>query len=130
MKRMLFGAVVVAGALAVGQALASTGLWPHVYTTRITGATPAALNGTWRLSVGPASYAITKNGRLAVGGTATYAGHHVTLHDLTGSYRCRGSQAVGTYAWSVLGNKLTLRVVKDACSGRKAILTNGFTRVA
>jgi hypothetical protein len=128
MSKALVLAALVAG-LAAASAAASVGL-PGTYVTKVAGAAPSALNGTWRLAVAPKRFAITKNGRPAVAGTVALSSKRVTFHDRAGLYRCRPSQAVGTYAWSLRGKSLTLRVVKDACSGRKAILTNGFTKTS
>lgn len=128
MSKVLVLAALVAG-LAATVAAASVGL-PGTYVTRVTGATPSALNGTWRLAVTRTRYGITRNGRPAVAGSVALSSKRITFHDRAGLYRCEPSQAVGTYAWSLRGKNLTLRVVKDACSGRKAILTNGFTKTS
>jgi len=129
MKRMLLVSAI-AGTLAVGAGAAANPLWTHVYRTTIKGAAPAALNGSWVMTLTPTTFTVAKTGqRLAVGGTLSYSGNRVTFRDAAGPVACRGTQAVGTYSWSLVGNRLTLRPVKDSCSGRKAILTNGFTRV-
>ena len=103
---------------------------PHVYSTKIAGATPAVLNGTWRLTVKQTTFAVTKGSSLAVSGTVRIAGTRVTFHDLAGPFRCRGAEATGVYAWRVAGATLTLTAVKEPCAGRKTILTKRFTRVA
>jgi hypothetical protein len=121
---------VSAAALAAGSASAAVGLSPGLYVTKVTGATPAPLNGTWRLAFKGKNFTITRNGKPAVAGRVTISGRRVVFHDTAGSYRCPPAQAVGTYRWSLRRNSLTLSVVRDDCSGRKAILTNGFTRVA
>jgi hypothetical protein len=119
-----------AATLAVGSAPAAVGLSPGVYVTKVSGATPAPLNGTWRLAFKGKNFTITRNGKPAVAGRAMISGRRVVFHDTAGSYRCLPSQAVGTYRWLLRRSSLTLSVVRDDCSGRKAILTNGFTRVA
>src|SRR3954453_9676641 len=125
-----FVVLVVAAAGLAAAAVASAGLAPATYMTKVTGATPAVLNGTWRLTVTKKRFTITRNRQPALAGSVAISAKRVTFHDLTGPFRCTGSQAVGTYAWRLRGKSLTLTVVKDACSGRKAILTNGFTRTA
>jgi hypothetical protein len=125
--------LALAGALAAfaaASASAAVGLSPGVYVTRVTGATPAPLNGTWRLGFKGKHFTITRNGKPAAAGRVTISGRRVVFRDTAGSYRCPPSQAVGTYRWSLRQSSLTLSVVRDDCSGRKAILTNGFTRLA
>jgi hypothetical protein len=121
--------LALAGSLTALAASAAVGLSPGVYVTRVTGATPAPLNGTWRLGFKGTHFTITRNGKPAAAGRATISGRRVVFRDTAGSYRCPPSQAVGTYRWSLRRSSLTLSVVRDDCSGRKAILTNGFTRV-
>jgi hypothetical protein len=122
-------ALAALAALAASPALGAGGLSPGVYVTKVTGATPLTLNGTWRLAFVGSHFSIKRNGKAAVAGLATISGKRVTFRDMSGPYRCTGSQAVGTYRWSRSGKSLTLTVIRDACSGRKAILTNGFTRL-
>ena len=109
-------------------AFAAGGISPGVYVTKITGATPAALNSTWRLVLKGKRFTITRNGKPAVAGQVVISGSKISFHDLSGRYRCTGAQAIGSYRWYLRGSSLTFRVVRDACSGRKAILTNGFTK--
>ncbi len=124
-KPVLILAVALAG-FAVASASAAGGLSPGTYLTKVSGATPAVLNGTWRLVFKGKGFSITRNGQAAVAGLAKIAGTKVTFIDVSGRYRCTAAQAAGTYTWFQRGSSLTLRVVRDACSGRKAILTNGF----
>jgi|SRR5581483_11133611 len=123
-------ALVAAGTLA-GPAFGAdaAAIAPHVWSARIAGASPAVLNGTWRLAIKGGTFAVAKGTTLAVGGTVKIAGSRITFHDLGGSFACRGAQATGVYRWRVNGNRLTLAAVSDRCAGRKAILTRPFTRV-
>ena len=127
MRKVLVLVVVVAG-LAAAATAASAGPAPGAYVTKVTGATPSLLNGTWRLTLSQKHFTITRNRQPALAGSVAISAKRITFHDLSGPFRCTGSQAVGTYAWSLRGKSLTFTAVKDACSGRKAILTNGFTK--
>ena len=134
MRRITIGAALpalvfaaVTAAPAAGSPAASIG--PHVYSTRIAGATPALLDGTWRLTVNRKSFSVAKGTTLAVSGTARIVGNRITFHDLAGPFSCRGTQATGVYSWRVTGNRLTLTAVREPCGGRKTILTKPFTRV-
>jgi hypothetical protein len=102
---------------------------PRVYSTKITGATPAVLNGTWRLAVKQGTFSVAKGTALAVSGTVRIAGQRITFHDLAGPFSCRGAQATGVYSWRLSGKRLTLTAVREPCAGRKTILTKPFTRV-
>jgi hypothetical protein len=118
-------AVLAASALAARTAAIA----PHVYSTKIAGATPAVLNGTWRLTVRKTTYAVTKGGSLAVSGSSRITGNRISFHDLAGPFACRGAQATGVYTWRIAGKSLTLTAVKEPCAGRKLVLTKRFTRV-
>ncbi|HEY7604221.1 MAG TPA: hypothetical protein VH760_08155 [Gaiellaceae bacterium] len=134
MRRITLGAVLAAtlaaaatAAPAVGSPAASIG--PHVYSTKIAGATPAVLNGTWRLTVDRKSFSVAKGAMLAVSGTARIAGNRITFHDLAGAFSCRGAQATAVYSWRVSGKRLTLTAVREPCAGRRTILTKPFKQV-
>ena len=133
MRRITLGAVATAVALAAVTAAPATGsaaaIGPHVYSTKIVGATPAVLDGTWRLTVNRRSFSVAKGAMLAVSGTARIVGNRITLHDLGGPFSCRGTQATGVYSWHVSGKRLTLTAVREPCTGRKTILTKPFTRI-
>jgi hypothetical protein len=129
MRRPALIVLLALAALATDTALGAGGLSPGVYVTKLTGATPRTLNGTWRLAFTAGHFSLKRNGKAAVAGLTTLSGRRVTFRDVSGSYRCIGSQAVGTYRWTLRGKSLTLTVVRDGCSGRKAVLTNGFTKV-
>jgi hypothetical protein len=134
MRRTTLGAVATAVALAAVTAAPATGspaasIGPHVYSTKIVGATPAVLDGTWRLTVNRRSFSVAKGAMLAVSGTARIVGNRITFHDLGGPFSCRGAQATGVYSWRVSGKRLTLTAVREPCTGRRTILTKPFTRI-
>lgn len=132
MKRItLAAALVVAAAVAAPTfAAPAASIAPHVWSTKITGASPAVLNGTWHLTVKGRSFAVTKGVSLAVGGSAKVAGNRITFHDLDGPFACKGTQATGVYRWQVNATRLTMSAVSEPCAGRKTILTRPFTLVA
>jgi len=117
----------VAAMPAAGTPAAAIG--PHVYSTKIVGATPAVLNGTWRLTVNRKSFSVAKGTMFAVSGTARIVANRITLHDLAGPFSCRGAQATGVYSWRISGKRLTLTAVREPCAGRRTILTKPFTRI-
>jgi hypothetical protein len=134
MRRITLGVVLAATLLAavtaapaVGSRAASIG--PHVYSTKIVGAKPALLDGTWRLTVNRRSFWVAKGTTLAVSGTARIVGSRITFHDLGGPFSCRGAQATAVYSWRVSGKHLTLTAVREPCAGRRTILTKPFTRI-
>lgn len=47
------------------------------------------------------------------------------ITDVAGEDRCRGSSAVGSYAWAVAGEMLTLIEIDDTCDRRAELLTAG-----
>jgi hypothetical protein len=121
---------VLVAAVSAASALALGGFSPGVYQTKITGAKPAVLNGTWRLSLNAPGFAITKNLTTAVAGTIAIAGNKITFTDIAGPLRCTGGQVKGTYTWSLKGKALTLKPVSEKCAGRKLVLTHAFTKLA
>jgi hypothetical protein len=134
MRRIMLGAAAAAVALAAVTAAPATGsptayIGPHVYSTKIVGATPAVLDGSWRLTVNRRSFSVTKGATLAVSGTARIVGNRITFHDLGGTFSCRGAQATGVYSWRLSGKRLTLTAVREPCTGRETILTEPLTRI-
>ena len=121
--------VAAAAGAPTAAAAGAAGIAPHVWSTKITRASPAVLNGTWRLAVKGNSFAVSKGRSLAVAGSARVAGNRITFHDLGGPFACKGAQATGVYRWRVNGARLTLAAVSEPCAGRKTILTKPFTRV-
>ena len=122
--------LVAAVAAAPVPATDSASIGPHVWSTTIRGASPAVLNGTWRLIVKGSSFSVTKGTTLAVAGSARVVGTRVTFHDLGGPFSCKGAQATGTYRWRISGKRLTMTAVAEPCAGRKTILTKPFTLVS
>jgi hypothetical protein len=121
--------VAAAAAAAPAPAGSAASIAPHVYATKITGATPAVVNGTWRLTVDPTAFSVTKGTALAVVGSARIAGNRITFRDVAGRFASRGAQATAVYSWRVTGTRLTLTAVREPCTGRKTILTKRFIRV-
>jgi hypothetical protein len=134
MRRFALGALLTA-ALVVGVPTApapasrAASIGPHVYSTRIAGAKPAVLNGTWRLTVNRKSFSVARGTTFAVSGTARVVGNRITIHDVDGPFACRGAQATGVYSWRIKGKHLTLTAVREPCAGRRTILTKPFTQI-
>ena len=130
MKRMVVLATIcMTGVAAAGALGASSSLNPGVYSTKITGARVAPLNGSWMLALSGPAYTLARNKATAVAGTATIAGGKITFRDLAGPYRCAVSQASGTYKWTLKGKTLTFKPVSDLCVGRKSVLAHKFTKI-
>ena len=135
MRRITLAAVAAAVALAAVTAAPATGspaasIGPHVYSTKIAGATPAVLDGTWRLTVNRRSFSVTKGATLAV------VGHRPDRrqpHHLPRPRRALLAAAVPRRPASTRGasaaKRLTLTAVREPCTGRKTILTKPFTRI-
>jgi hypothetical protein len=130
MKRIVLGVAVLVAAVSTASAFGLGGLNPGVYQTKIAGAKPAVLNGTWRLSLNKPGFAITKNLATAVAGTVTIVGNKITFTDIAGPLRCTGSQVKGTYTWTLKGTTLALKPVSETCAGRKLVLTHVYTKLA
>ena len=130
MKKIAITAALIAAAVGVTPATsAAPTLGPHAWVAKVSGSTPL-LNATWGLAFRAPTYDVTRNGGLAVAGTARIVGNKVTFHDLSGSFACRGAtQVSGSYTWRILGKKLTFKRVSDACLGRSSVLSHTFTRI-
>jgi hypothetical protein len=128
-KKVIIPALAVCCACAL-VAGATAALRPGVYQARVSGARPAVLDGTWQLRLKGGTFAVLRNGEYAVEGTIRIAGARITFSDLIGPFRCKGSQARGTYRWILQGRTLTLRAVKDPCAGRKTVLSRSFRKLA
>jgi hypothetical protein len=129
LKRLTSILLAVSFAAVVATA-ASASPDPGTYAATITGATPALLNGNWRMTFGGGSYRITRNGKEAIGGFTSIRGARITLEDWFGPYACRGAQQKGTYRWAISGRKLTFAVVKDSCAGRRTVLVRAFKKLS
>jgi len=93
-------------------------------------ASPAVLNGVWRLTLRSSSFAVTKDGKAAVGGRIRLAGSTITFSDVAGPFRCTGSQRTGSYRWSLKGSALRLSPLREPCAGRRLVLARTFRKVA
>jgi hypothetical protein len=113
--------------------VASSAGLPGTYATRIVGTGSPLLDASWRVQLSAHDYRIVRNGRLAVSGKLLVAGTTVTFTDTGGPVKCRAAVAVGSYTYSFLKNDgttyLRLRVRRDLCAGRRAVLTKLLARV-
>jgi hypothetical protein len=86
----------------------------------------SVLNGVWLLNVAAnGGYKIVKEpttSQVLISGISTVSGHSLTFTDMGGPLACKGSQASGTYSFTLSGKKLTLKIVKDKCAGRAYVL--------
>ena len=128
LTRTIAAALAVAAAAAAVAAAAGQSLTPGSYQATITGASPAVLNGNWKILLAVGRYTISRNGADAIDGVASIHGNQVVFKDKSGPFRCLGTQANGTYRWTLTGKKLQLAVVHDTCAGRKAVLGRPFTK--
>ena len=125
-------ALVVAAAVALalaGVALAA-GMLTGTFTTRISGAPSAQLNGVWtiKLSAG-GKYTIALGKQTLITGTATFNGSKITFGHESGPAACTGAQATGVYGWRLTGKTLRVTRYSDQCQGRRVVLGYPFTRV-
>lgn len=102
---------------------------PGLYQARVRGASPPALNGLWQVAFRDSAFAVSKDGLLAVRGQVRLAGSTITFRDQAGPLRCRGPQARGTYRFVLRGRALTLTPARDACPGRRLVLSRTFRKV-
>jgi hypothetical protein len=131
LRRLTIGVAALVTVVAVAAASAAAPrLSPGVYTTRITGATPSYLNGTWRIAFNSPGFTVSKNGAAAIVGTVQIVGNKVTFRDRTGPLACSGAASTGTYTWRLAGKRLTFTRVKDSCQGRPVVLRRSFTKIA
>ena len=131
MKPMVVLATIcVTGVAAAGALGASSSLNPGVYSTKITGSKIAPLNGSWMLALNGPAFTLIRNKVTAVAGASTIVAGKITFRDLAGPYRCTGTQASGTYKWTLKSKTLTFKPVSDSCAGRKSVLAHKFTKIA
>src|SRR5204863_7397147 len=101
--------VLVVGVLA-GAAGAGTASLNGVYETKISGHAVKPLNADWLLSIAQSrAYAVARNGKEVIGGKLRISGSTLTFQDVVGPYACPGSQAIGTYSYSLVGKTLKLK---------------------
>ena len=125
MKRFRLAAALAVGLTVTAGALALGGL-SGSYTTKITGAPSAQLNGTWTLKFASGGgYSIVQNGHIVVKGVASYEQGAIVFTDKSGPAAC---QAKGSYRYIVGGKSLRFIAYTDTCAGRKFVLTHKFTK--
>ncbi len=126
---------LAAGAALIGAGVATaSGSITGIYVTTIKGKAPASLNGDWAIRFTKSGeYEIQKHvgngGQLLVTGHGKLAGSTFTFQKETGPAACKGSQAVGSYGWSLKGKTLKLTRFSDKCVGRRTVLGGTFTKV-
>jgi hypothetical protein len=92
------------------------------FGTTIRGATPAALNASWIVNLLPnGAYSIDRNHHAVVIGRDTRSAATIVFGHEYGPFACKST---GKYRWSLSGKKLTLKVVRDSCAGRRTVLTS------
>jgi hypothetical protein len=115
--------VVAAVFLALAAPAAASAPLSGAFGTTIRGATPAALNASWAVIFLPnGAYQIDRNHLAVVIGQGTRSATTLVFTHEHGAFACKSG--AGTYRWSLSGKKLTLKVVKDSCVGRRAVLTS------
>jgi hypothetical protein len=116
--------------LAAGLAAAALGGVPlvGVWSTTISGAPSPQFDGSWKLGFSSGGgYVISKGAQKLVTGKAAFRGATVTFRDLGGPASCIGTQAVGSYRWSLTQRTVQFAPVKDACAGRRYVLSRRYT---
>ena len=125
MTRLAVLALMLAvAAAAASSAFAKTTPFGHTYQTTVKGQA-APLDGVWLIAFTPrGAYTVTRKPSSAalIGGSATLSGKTLTLHDAGGPLACKGSAKTGSYAWTLAGKTLTLKILKDPCGGRPLIM--------
>jgi len=134
--------VILVALVLVPASVAATPLVPGTYLTKVkVGAADnrAAMVGTWHVVISPSGRYEAYNGtsKVATGGAGqiTFApGQRVTFTDRSGRHACQGSAAVGVYHWTYIyryghPSLLLLKPIRDACSGRRAVFSNGLKLV-
>ena len=96
------------------------------YTTTVSGAKNAQLDGRWTVTFSPGHYVVSAAGRQLVTGTDSVSDGVLTVRDTGGPAppRCTAPNQVGTYAYRSSGSSLTLTVKHDRCSDRATILAS------
>ena len=123
MKRVAAAAVLFAVLLA-GTALAA-GL-EGTYTTTLRGASPAFLNGGWKIKFSAGGgYTLRHAGMITARGVWSVSGSKLTITDKSGPIACtlKTDRGPATYRWKLSAGRLTLRAIHDRCGGRETVLT-------
>jgi hypothetical protein len=130
-RRIALAAATLGAMICVGSAApGGEAIYPHLYSTKITGSKNALLNATWLLSLRRTVFGLKRSGGTAVVGSVTFAGNRITFHDLGGPISCRGAQVKGVYRWKLTGAKLAFTRLSDACVGRRSVLAHPFTSIS
>jgi hypothetical protein len=124
MKRIAIAATAVA-VLAFSPAAVASGTITGRYKAKVTSAAlGGAVKGTWTLNFKKSgSVTITDNANVVGHSTFSVTGAKIKLGPGAG---CSGS---GTYKFKLTGKKLKFRLLKDACAGRKIVLSSTFRKV-
>ena len=82
------------------------------------------IDGAWTVDFTSTTYTVTWKGKTVLHGVYTATGSDMSLTDKSGEVKCPGT---GKYSFTVKGQKLTVKKIKDsaACAGRIAVLTTG-----
>ena len=128
LSRSLAAALAVAAVTTAVSYAAGPSLTPGTYQAKVAGASPAVLNGKWKIVLAVGQYTVTRNGADAIDGVTSISGNQIVFTDKFGPFRCTGAQARGTYRWSLSGKTLKLTAVRDACAGRKAVLSRPYAK--
>jgi len=84
------------------------------------------LRGDWELDFTDPRSSVTRlNGEVVVMGRYTANPARLVMRDTGGAIACldEPGMAQGIYAWSLVGDQLTLTSVQDRCEGRPFVLT-------
>ena len=121
------GAATLVAAAAATAAVA--GPLQGTFQTVIANAPTKQLDGTWRLTLQPGGgYTTKRNGVVLARGHETQTATTITFVDESGPLACSPAQATGTYRWSLKGGLLRLTPVREACAGRRLVLTTHLLR--
>jgi hypothetical protein len=119
MKRLTV-AVVLTAALALAPASLASGGLTGKYKSVQSG-------GTWVLKFASGgTFKGFNNGQLAVSGTDTVSGSHITFKD--GSAVCAGK--AGKYTFTKTATKQTFTKVSDPCTQRAHVLVHTWTKIS
>lgn len=118
MKRLT---IIIVGFLALAAPAAASAPLVGTFGTTISGAKPAALNGSWTVQfLRNGAYEIDRNALAVVIGHSTASAAEIVFAHETGPFACKNA---GKYRWALHGRKLTMKTVQDSCTGRRTVLT-------
>ena len=137
MRQALVLVVALAALVAGSTADAASPTLPGIYTTKLSGKSPAAINGEWAIQIKRnGAYVILKRiskteGKVEVRGLALLNPNHVvTFTNEKGLLACK---VIGKYRWTVKGSRLktlTFERLHDTCVGRRTVLSGTFRKVS